>query len=915
MRGAQVAGRVTASPAGTPLDYALVLIEGSPIRTVTDTTGFYRLVGVPAGSQVLRVQRIGYAPRRLIIVVPTAGTLEQHVALAQNALTLEGVRVVADPAGRARGETGTASVIDTDAIRSQVAASLAGVLELVPGTPLQPPGLDNVQQISLRASPISGGTNIGTDANAQSLSAFGTLLVLDGVPLSNNANLQSLGARGQVAASGTAGIGIDLRRLPAATIERVEVIRGVPSARWGDLTHGAVIVDTRAGEVAPEILARMDATTSEVSLLGGRGLGTRHTVTLTSNAARSRVGGGVRNDEALRLTGQLAHRWTSTGRSAPGIAVGPDEARVTLDSRIDAYQLTDDRPEAPTLPGSARYASDFSIRLLERMSFRLENADRLQVTAAVERGSQQNWARRNFVSGVRPMTSRTEPGQEVGRYFGGTYNARADVEGKPSFLYARAEYLADRYWWSGKHEIKTGLEVRHEANRGAGIRFDLLQPPQADVPGVRGFDRPRSFAAIPAFAMSGLYLDDRVTFTLPRGAWATLQAGVRLDVLHEQGQWTAAPRSTVVQPRLNAEYSPVRWLSLRAGAGRMAKAPSLNSLHPILDFYDVINVNYYANNPPERLTVLTTFVFDPTNPDLGHTVLDRADASVDVRLGGTYLSLTAYADDLRGGFGVRPEPTYIVRDIYTLTNVNPGSGVPPDYVVDPPERQDTIPVMISRAANNVAQRTRGIELTADFPEIPRLRTRIALQGAVTRSELYQDRIEFPTNFFDFQALETIPRIPYYESFKRTGALGLLTSRITHHQPELGLVITAVVQHTLYQVRQNVGATDSTAFQGYLLRNGTLVAVPLEDRNDPQYADLRLSRALGTGESRAVPDWMLSLQVAKSLPLGGRFSFYAFNAFDRPGKYGGLTSIQNLYSASRFGVELTLPLAPLAMWRR
>src|SRR5690606_12318654 len=107
------------------------------------------------------------------------------------------------------------------------------------GVVLQPPGLDGIQQLSLRASPISGGSTSLTDSDAGNLSAFGTLLVVDGVPLSNNANLQSLGSRSEVSFAGTAGVGIDLRRIPATTIERVEVLRGVPSARWGDLTHGA----------------------------------------------------------------------------------------------------------------------------------------------------------------------------------------------------------------------------------------------------------------------------------------------------------------------------------------------------------------------------------------------------------------------------------------------------------------------------------------------------------------------------------------------------------------------------------------------------------------------------------------------------------------------------------------------------
>ncbi len=863
-------------------------------------------MGVPAGPQVLRVQRLGFAPRRIDLVVPATGTLSQDVGMAASALQVAGIRVVADPAGRARGEAGTASVIEREAIRSQVAASLAGVLELIPGVVLQPPGLDGIQQLSLRASPISGGSAILTDADAGNLSAFGTLLVVDGVPLSNNANLQSLGSRSEVNFGGTAGVGIDLRRIPATTIERVEVLRGVPSARWGDLTHGAVIVDTRAGVVEPELLARVDARTTEVSFVAGRDVRTAHAVTITSNFARTETGGGVRGDQSSRLSGQLAHRWSSDA------AAGPD-ARIILDTRVDGFRLTDDRPETPTLPGSERFARDAAFRVLERAQFRLGNVNRLSLTAAYERGSQGYESRRNLVRGVQALTTRTEPGREIGRFEGGIYNATVRVDGQPSFMYSRAELSSAPNWFGLAHDARVGLELRRENNSGAGTQFDLLFPPQVAVVGARGFDRPRSFDTLPSYALSSAYIDDRVSFSLPGGSRASVQAGLRVDALHEPGRWAAAPRSTVWQPRLNAELAVTPWLSLRSGFGRLAKAPSMGSLNPIPDYYDVVNVNYFANAPTERLAALTTYILDPTNTSLRHTVQDRAELGAELRAGGAQVSLVLYTDRLTNGLGVQPEPAFVLRDNYQLSNVNPGSGTPP-VLVEPPVSQDSIPVIISRAANNIQTSGSGIELTADLPEIAPLRTRLALQAAFARSSLEQDRLEFTSRFADFQLLPAISRIPYFESFRRTGELGLITGRLIHHQPEIGLIVTGTVQYTAHEKQQNVGDTDSLAFAGYLTRGGTVVPVPRGERGDPQYADLQVSRGTLTSARRGQPDWLLSLQVAKTLPLNGRFSFYAFNAFDRLGRFGTGEVLQRQFAGTRFGVELSMPLGGLAAWR-
>jgi len=234
-------GVVTDQGTNRAIAGAVVSIEGLNLGVVTDSAGRYRLRDVPPGPQVLSVEMIGYAAARVRLAMPTAGVMELDVALATSPLRLEGVTVTADPVSRARGELGTASVIGQNAIDVQTATSLSGLLELVPGAVLRPPGLDNVEQISLRTVPTSSVLSlVGSGPSPAELASFGTLIVMDGVPISNNANLQSLGPRGELRIPTSAGGGIDLRRIPATTLERVEVIRGVPSVRFGDLSHGVI---------------------------------------------------------------------------------------------------------------------------------------------------------------------------------------------------------------------------------------------------------------------------------------------------------------------------------------------------------------------------------------------------------------------------------------------------------------------------------------------------------------------------------------------------------------------------------------------------------------------------------------------------------------------------------------------------
>ncbi len=269
--------------------------------------------------------------------------------------------------------------------------------------------------------------------------------------------------------------------------------------------------------------------------------------------------------------------------------------------------------------------------------------------------------------------------------------------------------------------------------------------------------------------------------------------------------------------------------------------------------------------------------------------------------------MTGYLDRIRGGVGIVEEPTFLLRDLYAVDSATINQGHPP-AVREPPVATDTVPTLIDRPANNVELTTSGLELTAFLPEIVPLRTRIAVQGAWSRSRLISDGLEFGTRFDEFQLDGRQSRAPYWEGTVRTGNQLLVTGRVIHHRPRIGLVVTATIQAFLHETQQTQAGVDTLAFAGYITRGGELVPVAPEQRAQPQYADLRLPRiGILVEPRRGAVTWLMSLQVTKTLPLGGRFSFYAFNALDRQGKFGSLTVTQRLFEPVRFGVELSMPL--------
>ncbi|MGH7711958.1 MAG: TonB-dependent receptor plug domain-containing protein, partial [Gemmatimonadaceae bacterium] len=385
-----ISGRVLDAATSRAIAGGTVSLDGTSLLARTDSAGTYRLNRVLPGPQTLVVRALGYSHARVPVTVPATGLVRRDVLLARVALQMPQIHVTAEGIGRARGELGTATVINRDAIQAQNAVSLTGILELLPGIPLQPPGLESTQQIALRSVPTTYGV-------AERTAAFGTLIVMDGVPMSNNANLQTTGPRGEIPLNTAAGGSIDLRRIPAATLERVEVIRGVPSARYGDLTAGAIVIDTRAGAFPSELLSRFDPSTMGLSIAGGPQIFARQDASITSDLTRTLVAPGVRDASVWRSTLNLAHR-LARGSHAPNEALAE---HAVFDTRLSVYQVYRDEPEQPNVrPDVASSDRSGGARLSERTRFGGIGRRHLTVTASLENEWQNSQSQLPLIRGA-----------------------------------------------------------------------------------------------------------------------------------------------------------------------------------------------------------------------------------------------------------------------------------------------------------------------------------------------------------------------------------------------------------------------------------------------------------------------------------------------------------------------------------
>jgi len=231
-----------------PIVMATCVLQPSGIYAVTNDKGQAVLNNVPEGRYTLEISYVGYETVHQRLNVNKS--LNLQIRMTETSLSLKEVTVVARQ--NASG-TSTSSIIGRQAIDHLQAASLADVMQLIPGHIMGNTDMTQTQQLQLRELSENNITN-----------RFGASIIVDGVPMSNNGVLTQGGF------SSTSAIATDMRQISADDIEEVEVVRGIPSAEYGDLTSGMVVVHSKIGVTPWQFKAKVNPSLMNYSV--GKGL-------------------------------------------------------------------------------------------------------------------------------------------------------------------------------------------------------------------------------------------------------------------------------------------------------------------------------------------------------------------------------------------------------------------------------------------------------------------------------------------------------------------------------------------------------------------------------------------------------------------------------------------------------------------
>lgn len=856
----RVSGTIRLQDTQAAVPYASIQLMESGLATQAAQDGTFVLGVLRPGRYSLQVRSISIVPKTWDFTVDeSAGDVHLDVEVQLNQLDLDEVRVTAQE--QQAGEA-TSSRIDARAIEHLQATSLADVLQLTPGALMTNPSLTSVNRVALRQLSVD---NIGS---------LGTGLYINGAPVSNNANMQLSGlpTSGVLGAyQTTAGSGVDFRHFSADNIESVEVIRGIPSVEYGDITAGAVVVKTKTGKSPLQTKLRITPNIFQVSGTKGIDLD-RNAGLLNIDLDYTRAVSDQRFDVNSfdRYTVGLQHE-KRFGHERPLLLTTNLNYRANI-----GQQKLDPDDEAET----RNYARDYNYRfnMGAKWNSRYRFAENIHVQLAVDYSDQYGYQQALVGGNVFPVATAMEPTEAVPTVLvPGLYLNQTTIEGQPLTVFLKVTNNFTVQTGGMTHRILAGAEWRTEDNTGQGKQYDPTRPPRLNN---SGSSRERSYAEIPALNMLSLYLEDRAEARL-WGRRFTVQAGVRFDNVQPESPWQSEVGLSL-SPRVNVSYALFDGFQLRGGYGLAAKAPTLAYLYPQPAYYDYIVLNHYTDNPAERLILATTRVFNRDEPQLKIAYNTKRELGFAYDLPWANIRATAYHELTRNGYEYMQTLASLQRvfvNRYQVLAANPGS----QPTVNPvPVGVDTVYTDYTVPTNGRRNVNRGVEFDVDFGRIDALRTSFMVNGA-----WMQSRTE-STGPYIVKQSPTGGGNPDRVGVYGTGRGNVqerfnTTLRVIHHIPQFRLVASLAIQ-TVWLDRHDYIGYDRIAQGYYSKQTGTVHWFSPAERAQLDYMDLanREVTLAFTDEYFLTeswkPNWLFNLRLTKEISNQLGFSFFANNVF-------------------------------------
>ncbi len=859
-----------------PIVFASVHFEELKSTISTDNEGRFS-IKLPVKSQDLhiRVSAVGMRTRLLLI---KKQDLAKPVFITMEGLsyTLEEINV--RPIYESTLNSNSSIVFDEEAIEKIQAFSLMDILNTIPGKATTAPTIDAPQTITLRG--IQGGAY---DLN----NSLGVPIIMDGIYLSNDANMQArafsqwgMSSAALGGANGTSGgdvpfTGIDLREIPVETIEKVEIIQGVASAKYGELTDGAILIDRKAAKTPYSFVTNINGGSSNFSVSKGFDLKKK------LGALNLAINYAISNPDPKDRIKQF-DRWnTSLMWTVSPVKNIKNTLSIDYGFRNDEMKFDPDDADQQT---SLTKNTNFRISNRLNIDFEDKFVNQANFSISYSKGSQHSYKQWLLNQLPRGYAYKDTTGIYEGVVLSGRYIAEEEILGKPITGSVNLNLSSKIETGEILHFLSYGFSGNYSNNGGQGIIADPDKPRWINQNGQNA--RPYSFQYLDPLINYGFFFSD--SFNLSLGNRKLISnLGLRLD--QQNGSWS-------LQPRLS---TTLRWnsnLNFNAAFGISTKSPTMVHRYPPPTFLDIPLILAY--NSEDALYLVYTEKFLADNSHLKPSKSSQFEVGARYQTKTFSTSLNAFFKSNKDGFHTVqsyrkitvPEYTYqFDESLREITYQSTGKTI------------DYYNYGGYKMGNHLNSNSYGVDWMLNINKIKAIESSFNMSNSFIVSE---------ENNKSFDVVNLIQPIkinsesiwylayPPKSNNKKLNMLSKFGS--TTHIPKLGFVIMANFDLFWYNMTKSKYGTKTQQAIGYFGSDMNLLPFP-EDLDQIPVRDVTLNNS-----NQPFIYGCLNLSVAKEIKKKFRIAVTAYNVLNiEPEHIEYSSSNSEIFTVNKYNSPLSI----------
>ena len=712
-----------------PVPYAAVVLGDNRLWTVTDEVGHFCIKNVPEGKIKITVQCLGFVKREFFV---TNGISALKIFLQEDNLKISQVTVTAQ---KNTSGFSAAYTLDRKALDHQQILNISDVNSLLPGGKTVNSTLMDDNRTALR----SGSAEIGN-------SSFATAVEVDGARLSNNAELDE-----------TAGA--STRNVSSTNIESIEIITGIPSVEYGDLSNGIVKVHTKKGKTPFVIDFSTNPYTKQAALSKG--------FDLKGDAGELNL-----SFEHTKSFTDISSPYTSYQRNVFDVTYSNTFKKTTENPLMFSFAASgnsggyNSEADPDAFSENYTYQRDYVARFNSKIAWLLNkkwitNFNAFASLSIADKTTETN-TNKNSAS-TSPYVHSTEEGYFIAADYDenplspvilsptGYWYVKEFVESKPLDFSLKIKGDLVKHFSSFTNKFMLGSEYTSSGNLGRGKYYD-------DMRYAPDGWREYRYDCLPFMNNLAVYAEDKISVPLAQntlGSDLQITLGLRDDLTLISGSDYGKVSS--FSPRFSAKYifwhdkkKTVKELSVYLGYGKSVKLPSFQVLYSRPSYYDQQVFSSTSSTDGKAFYAYYTYpVSAIRNKDLKWQYSNQTEIGAEINISDIKISISAYYNKTaRSYISVYDYTPFTYNRTYSsalensqipsenrMYSIDRNSGevtVSDKSGVNPTEKLPFSPKNTYKSATfftNSNPVTRyGADWIIDFPQIKVLKTSLRLDG-------------------------------------------------------------------------------------------------------------------------------------------------------------------------------------------